>query len=162
MYRKGWLFFGVPDVRPTAVPEKDFYLFFVPPFKTPKYKDTGRSDELVFKLKCAEEFDEALRFFAATKSLSMTSAYKGCYRQGQRIDVFNTKATSLLLESLLWANKDGRLGFEDMCRHPGLFGFKLDWISAGMVESLSNSRVERMAYGMSDEYMCLRAIEELR
>ena len=43
-----------------------------------------------------------------------------------------------------------------MCRHPGLFDFKFDYISAGMVESFSNGRIERMAYGMSDEYLSLK------
>lgn len=100
MYRKGWLFFGVPDERPTAVPEKDFYLFFVPPFKTPKYKDTGRSDELVFKLKCDEEFDEALRFFAATTSLSMTSsqAYKATFQN--KADAYRKKLSLWLSQHM--------------------------------------------------------------
>ena len=100
MYRKGWLFFGVPDERPTAVPEKDFYLFFVPPFKTPKYKDTGRSDELVFKIRCDEEFDEALRFFAATTSLSMTSsqAYKATFQN--KADFYRKKLSLWLTQHM--------------------------------------------------------------
>lgn len=99
----------------------------------------------------------AIRTMVSWGFLEDVSGKKGYYRQGQRIEVFNPKSTSLLLESLLWANKDGRLSFEDMYRHPGLFDYKLDSISAGMVESLSNGRIERMAYGMSDEYLCLRA-----
>lgn len=82
MFRKGWLFFGVPDERPTAVPEKDFYLFFIPPFNTPRYKDTGKSDELILKLKnMDQEFDSALRYFAATNSLAQISSqiYKSTF-----------------------------------------------------------------------------------
>ncbi|MBQ3728891.1 MAG: hypothetical protein II903_05280 [Spirochaetales bacterium] len=85
---------------------------------------------------------------------------RGCYHQGQKTEVLNPKAISLLLESLLWANKYGRSGFEDLCRNPGLFGFRLDSVSAGMIESLSNGRIERMSYGMSDEYLCLRAEDD--
>ncbi|MBQ3728152.1 MAG: hypothetical protein II903_01460 [Spirochaetales bacterium] len=100
MYRKGWLFFGVPDERPTAVPEKDFYLFFVPPFKTQKYKDTGRSDELVFKFRGDAEFDEALRFFAATTSLSLTAsqAYKATFQN--KADFYRKKLSMWLSQHI--------------------------------------------------------------
>lgn len=80
MYRKGWLFFGTPNERPTAVPEKDFYLFLIPPFNTPRYNDTDKSDELVFRLQnIDQEFDSALRSFAATTILA-TSSPNGIYK----------------------------------------------------------------------------------
>lgn len=82
MYRNGWLFFGIPDERPTAVPEKDFYIFFVPPFNTPRYKDSGKIDELVVKLKNSDsDFEAELKYYAATMDLanSSSSTYKSTY-----------------------------------------------------------------------------------
>jgi hypothetical protein len=75
MFRKGWLFFGLPNERPTAVPEKDFYLFFIPPMTSPKYQDQKKSDELIIKLEQKQDvFVEKLRLFAATSELAATSS----------------------------------------------------------------------------------------
>jgi hypothetical protein len=75
MFRKGWLFFGIPNERPTAVPEKDFYLFFIPPMTSPKYQDQKKSDELILKLEQKQDvFVERLRLFAATSELAATSS----------------------------------------------------------------------------------------
>ena len=30
--RQGYLFFGAPNDRPTAQPERDFYIYFIQPF----------------------------------------------------------------------------------------------------------------------------------
>ena len=37
--RSGYLFFGAPNERSTAVPPRDFYLYFIQPFDPPHFKD---------------------------------------------------------------------------------------------------------------------------
>ncbi|WP_419619172.1 DUF6079 family protein, partial [Thiolapillus sp.] len=49
--RTGYLFFGAPNERSTAVPQRDFYLYFIQPNDPPRFKDTKESDEVFFRLK---------------------------------------------------------------------------------------------------------------
>ncbi len=37
--REGYLFFGAPNERSTAQPERDFYIYMLQPFVEPKFKD---------------------------------------------------------------------------------------------------------------------------
>jgi len=48
--RSGYLFFGAPNERPTAQPDRDFYLYFIQPFEPPKYKKEEIADEVFLKL----------------------------------------------------------------------------------------------------------------
>lgn len=52
---KGYLFFGAPNDRPTAQPERDFYIYFIQPFEPPKFKDENKTDEVFFRLKGLDE-----------------------------------------------------------------------------------------------------------
>ena len=48
--RQGYLFFGAPNERSTAVPPRDFYLYFIQPFDPPYFKDEKKADEVFFRL----------------------------------------------------------------------------------------------------------------
>ncbi len=48
--RQGYLFFGAPNERSTAVPPRDFYLYFIQPFDPPHFKDEKKPDELFLRL----------------------------------------------------------------------------------------------------------------
>jgi len=48
--RRGYLFFGAPNERSTAVPPRDFYLYFIQPHDPPHFKDEKKSDEVFFHL----------------------------------------------------------------------------------------------------------------
>lgn len=62
--RQGYLFFGSPNERSTAVPPRDFYLYFIQPFDPPPFKDEKKADEVFFRLKGGEEeFDQKLRSY---------------------------------------------------------------------------------------------------
>jgi hypothetical protein len=37
--RSGYLFFGAPNERSTAQPQRDFYIYFIQPFEAPYFKD---------------------------------------------------------------------------------------------------------------------------
>ena len=73
--RQGYLFFGAPNERSTAVPARDFYLYFIQPFDAPYFGDEKRSDELFLRLsKTDDEFLSALRSYAAALDLASTSS----------------------------------------------------------------------------------------
>ena len=73
--RMGWLFFGTPNERSTAYPPRDFYLYFIQPFETPKIKDAKLNDELQFFLTNYDEvFKSALENYAAAIDLSGTAS----------------------------------------------------------------------------------------
>lgn len=42
--RQGYLFLGAPNERSTAIPPRDFYLYFIQPFDEPYFKDEKNSD----------------------------------------------------------------------------------------------------------------------
>ena len=102
MFRNGWLFFGIPNERPTAVPEKDFYLFFIPPMASPKYQDQNNSDELILKLEKKDEtFIESLKLYAATSELaSLSSAVQKATYQN-KADGYGRILYRWFLENLL-------------------------------------------------------------
>ena len=69
--RTGWLFFGIPNERSTAYPPRDFYLYFIQPYDTPKIKDNKIPDEVQFFLSgMDEEFKESLELYAAAIDLA--------------------------------------------------------------------------------------------
>ena len=71
--RQGYLFFGAPNERSTAVPPRDFYLYFIQPFDPPHFKDEKKSDELFLRLTTMDEqFRAALRNYAAALDLAST------------------------------------------------------------------------------------------
>ena len=53
--RQGYLFFGAPNERSTAVPPRDFYLYFIQPFDPPRFKDEKKADELFLRLKNTDD-----------------------------------------------------------------------------------------------------------
>ena len=73
--RQGYLFFGAPNERSTAVPPRDFYLFFLQPHEPPRFQDERKPDEVFLHLVGADDrFREALRGYAAALDLASTSS----------------------------------------------------------------------------------------
>ena len=97
--RRGYLFFGAPNERSTAVPPRDFYLYFLQPFEPPRFKDENKSDEMFVRLAYRDqEFDLALKSYAAAVDLASTSSgyAKDTYRA--KADVFLRKIVDWLLK----------------------------------------------------------------
>ena len=89
----GYLFFGAPNQRSTAVPSRDFYLFFIPPFDPPSFKDGMVNDEVFFKLTGVDDtFQTALRKFAAATEQWSTSS-------GSAKGVYESKANGFINRS---------------------------------------------------------------
>ena len=64
--RRGYLFFGTPNQRSTAQPERDFYIYFIQPNDAPVFKDEKRTDEVFWRLvKADDDFHLTLKRYAA-------------------------------------------------------------------------------------------------
>ena len=73
--RNGYLFFGAPNERATAVPPRDFYLYFLQPFEPPRFKDECKADEVFFRITgMDDEFRSTLKAYAAALDLAATSS----------------------------------------------------------------------------------------
>ncbi len=104
--RSGYLFFGAPNERSTAVPQRDFYLYFIQPNDPPRFKDDKVSDEIFFRLKGAdEEFQTALKCYAAALDLAGSSS-------GHAKSNYEAKANGFLKKLVLWLQKHMSDAFE--------------------------------------------------
>lgn len=98
--RQGYLFFGSPNERSTAVPPRDFYIYFIQPFDPPRYRDEKKPDELLLNLiKRDEEFLKSLNNYAAALDLASTSS-------GHAKITYESKATVFLREIVQWLQKN--------------------------------------------------------
>jgi hypothetical protein len=94
--RNGYLFFGAPNERPTAQPERDFYVYFVHPFDPPKFKDEHKSDEVFLRLKgLDDDIRRHLSTFAAAQDLASTAS-------GGAKTVYQDKAKDALRQMSKW------------------------------------------------------------
>jgi hypothetical protein len=104
--RRGYLFFGAPNERSTAAPQRDFYLYFLQPFDLPRYQDEKRNDEVFFRLSGADDaFRAVLRKYAAAVNLASTSS-------GNAKDTYEKKATALLRDLVKWLQEHMTTAFE--------------------------------------------------
>ena len=104
--RQGYLFFGAPNERSTAVPPRDFYIYFIQPFDPPHFKDERKSDELFLRLSNTDdEFRTALMNYAAALDLASTSS-------GQAKSTYESKANHFLRNLVQWLQKNMTTVFE--------------------------------------------------
>ncbi|MCX6569833.1 MAG: DUF6079 family protein [Candidatus Aminicenantes bacterium] len=104
--RQGYLFFGAPNERSTAVPPRDFYLYFIQPFDVPHFKDEKKPDELFLRLaNTDEEFRTALRNYAAALDLASTAS-------GHAKSTYESKASNFLRDLVQWLQKNMTTAFE--------------------------------------------------
>ena len=98
--RQGYLFFGSPNERSTAVPPRDFYIYFIQPFEAPTFKDAKEPDEIYIRLtEKDEEFETTLRSYAAAVDLAQTAS-------GHAKDTYASKASGLLREIVKWLQRN--------------------------------------------------------
>jgi len=104
--RQGYLFFGAPNERSTAVPPRDFYIYFIQPFDPPPFNDEKKADELFLYLQHRdEEFDTKLRAYAAALDLASTAA-------GHAKAVYEAKAEQALRDLVQWLKNNMLNAFE--------------------------------------------------
>ena len=129
--RQGYLFFGAPNERSTAVPPRDFYLYFIQPHEPPAYKDEKRADEVFFTLVGSDDlFRVALRNYAAAVDLAATSS-------GHAKDTYNSKATGFLRDLVKWLQEHLPTAYE--VTHRGQRKKLLEWVK-GKAAAASGGR----------------------
>jgi len=104
--RLGYLFFGAPNERSTAVPPRDFYLYFIQPFEAPHFKDEKKADEVFLRLTNADdEFRTTLSNYAAALDLASTSS-------GHAKSTYESKSSNFLRDLVQWLQKHMTDAFE--------------------------------------------------
>ena len=97
--RSGYLFFGSPNERSTAVPQRDYYIYFLRPYDASPVKDQKLEDEVfIYLSRMDEEFDEALALFAASHELSLTAS-------GNAKNIYLQKSEQYLRKVVSWLQK---------------------------------------------------------
>ena len=127
--RQGYLFFGAPNERSTAVPPRDFYLYFIQPFDTPHFKDEKKPEELFLRLaNTDEELRTALRNYAAALDLASTAS-------GHAKTTYESKASNFLLDLVQWLQKNMTTAFE--VTYQGRAKSLTEWAKGKSIRELS-------------------------
>ncbi len=127
--RQGYLFFGAPNERSTAVPPRDFYLYFIQPFDAPHFKDEKKPDELFLRLvNTDEEFRTALRNYAAALDLASTAS-------GHAKSTYESKASNFLRDLVQWLQKNMTTAFE--VTYQGRSKSLTEWAKGKSIRELS-------------------------
>ena len=104
--RRGYLFFGAPNDRPTAQPERDFYIYFVQPFEPPRFRDESKPDEVFIRLKGLDDaIKQHLSFYAAAQDLASTAS-------GGAKGIYLDKGKDALREMSKWLQDKQTTAFE--------------------------------------------------
>jgi len=127
--RQGYLFFGAPNERSTAVPPRDFYIYFIQPFDPPHFKDEKKPDELFLRLKNTDnEFRTSLGNYAAALDLASTSS-------GHAKSTYESKASSFLRDLVQWLQKNMTTAFE--VTYQGRTKSLTEWAKGKSIRELS-------------------------
>ena len=127
--RTGYLFFGAPNERSTAVPQRDFYLYFIQPADPPRFKDDKAGDEVFFRLKGTDEdFQTALKSYAAALDLAATSS-------GHAKATYESKANGFLKNLVQWLQKNMTTVFE--VTYQGRTKSMTEWAKGKSIRDLS-------------------------
>ncbi|MGF6227934.1 hypothetical protein QFZ27_001889 [Inquilinus ginsengisoli] len=104
--RNGYLFFGAPNDRPTAQPERDFYIYFIQPFEPPRFRDESKPDEVFFRLKGLDDaIKRHLSFYAAAQDLASTAS-------GGAKSIYLDKAKDALRDMSKWLQEKQMSAYE--------------------------------------------------
>ena len=137
--RLGYLFFGAPNERSTAVPPRDFYLYFIQPFDAPHFKDEKKPEELFLRLtNTDEEFRTALRSYAAALDLASTAS-------GHAKSTYESKASDFLRDLVQWLQKNMTTAFE--VTYQGRAKSLAEWVKGKKAEPASSRLILRQDAG---------------
>lgn len=127
--RQGYLFFGAPNERSTAIPPRDFYIYFIQPYDPPSFKDEKKPDEVFLNLKNLDEiFRTALRSYAAALDLASTAS-------GHAKSTYESKASNFLRDLVQWLQKNMITAFE--VTYQGRTKTMTEWAKGKSIRELS-------------------------
>ena len=129
--RRGYLFFGAPNERSTAVPPRDFYIYFVQPHEPPRFQDEKMPDEVFFHLSGADDrFRDTLRGYAAALDLASTSS-------AHAKSTYASKASGFHRNLVAWLREHMAAAFE--VGHQGHRKALLEWAKGHSLRELSGT-----------------------
>ncbi|MBN2034580.1 MAG: ATP-binding protein [Deltaproteobacteria bacterium] len=129
--RRGYLFFGSPNERSTAVPPRDFYLYFIQPIAAPPFKDEKKADEVFFRLSATDDdFRTALSHYAASLELASTSS-------GHAKSVYEAKANEFLKLLVKWLQEHMTTSME--ITHQGRRKSLMEWAKGSNLRDLTGT-----------------------
>lgn len=99
IFRRGYLFLGTPEARPTAQPPEDYYIYFIPPYGNDTYTDEKKEDEVFFLFKPNDEFKNTLKLFAAALIMRDLAEEKNKNAYQIKAQIFRKKLTHFLSEN---------------------------------------------------------------
>lgn len=127
--RTGYLFFGTPNERSTAVPQRDFYLYFVQPFEPYRFKDEKLGDEVFFRLSGKDDaFTAILKNYAAAVELAGTAS-------GSSKATYEAKGKAFLQKMVQWLQQHIRDAFE--VTHKGQSKKLSDWFKGKSIRDIA-------------------------
>ena len=139
--RQGYLFFGAPNERSTAVPPRDFYLYFIQPHDPPRFQDQKKPDEVFFRFTGPDDtVRHALRSCAAALDLARRAS-------GHAKEAYNTRASSFLQELTKWLQERMLTAFEVTYR--GRTKPLLRWIKGTSTGTGARANVSEMVNAAS-------------
>lgn len=144
IYREGYLFLGSPTDRSTAQPERDFYIYFLPPYGKKFDKFPDNEDEVFFIFKAAENFRKDIALFAATDILEKSST-------GKEKNVYGDKAEFLRKKLVKRLEGEKNLSFELVYRREKIQLFKVKRAQINSADSFGDV-IEKCASALLDEY----------
>ncbi len=129
--RQGYLFFGSPNQRSTAVPPRDFYIYFIQPFDKPSFTNGKKPDELFIRLiNIDDEFQNTLKSYAAAVDLASTSS-------GHAKNAYENKAAVFLRSLVQWLQKNMTTAFE--VTYQGRSKSMTEWAKGKSIRELAGS-----------------------
>lgn len=99
IFRRGYLFLGVPENRPTAEPPEDYYIYFIPPYSNETYTDEKKPDEVFFIFKPNEDFKNTLKLYSAALIMKDLAEEKNKSAYHNKAEVFKKKLVKYLSEN---------------------------------------------------------------
>lgn len=99
IYRRGYLFMGTPESRPTAQPPEDYYMYILPPFGPEDYDDEKKDDEVFFSFKQNDDFKFNLKLYAAALLLKELAEEKNKETYQLKANIYKKNLTRYLSEN---------------------------------------------------------------
>lgn len=157
--RSGYLFFGAPNERSTAQPERDFYIYMLPPFEEPKYTDELKEDEVFFRLKKKDHaFINLLRLYGgACEMYNDTSTNKHLY--APKREQYLKKIIKWLKESFVDAFEIIYRGKHENVLGHGMFLPHTDTL-IDVIDAVSENLLSQWFESKYSEYPSFRKLEQ--
>lgn len=101
IFREGYLFMGLPGERSTAQPERDFYIYIMPPYGNVNVHTDNLHDEVYFFFNSTDEFKNKLELYAAAEQLAEISEGKDKEAYLNKAQKYNHQLLKYLNENKL-------------------------------------------------------------